>query len=642
MVNGKNMIWIKNSIVKFFTNPRCVFFLGLAIALLATSLEVFRGRCTNYYDYYDATMMFWSGISPYTQEFYGTHCLYFLYSPVYTTVYAPVFLLPWWLGPFVWNIGNYCLFCLAIKMLPEPLAPHRMKIFLFLLSLLLQGIFCYQYNIVVCYIFLFAFTLLEKNKPFWAVLLIMLSATTKVYGAIELALLFCYPKTLRNFGYALLCGAFFIFLPCINPAFENVLGLYGEMYENLASHTVSSNWVGLLFAVGLKPLLLPNYRLVQITVLAVLAVLFFMNYKRWKHFRFRVDALAVLMGYIILFSDSPETHTYIIAISGYLMAFWMQPRRTTFDWVLFWLLFVNFCILPTDVLCPTWLHNYIHDTFSLDVYCMTVAWLRVIWWAVKPGEEFGGETLKVGKTLILLPFCLLLPLTAHAQDKRFTVGGETFVMKQVKGGTFLMGSNEKDAAPDERPVHRVKVKDFYIGETEVTQELWKAVMGKAKAKWRGEHWPMEMISYKKCKEFIAKLNAMTGEHFRLPTEEEWEYAARGGRLSKGYRYAGSNRPEEVGWCMENSIRKSHKPVKSLRPNELGIYDMSGSVWEWCDSNYEDYAPKDRGFFARWLRSHTYVIRGGSYNNEAVFMRVSNRYEFVDWRFEQTIGMRLAL
>ena len=120
----KNMIWIKNSIVKFFTNPRCVFFLGLAIALLATSLEVFRGRCTNYYDYYDATMMFWSGISPYTQEFYGTHCLYFLYSPVYTTVYAPVFLLPWWLGPFVWNIGNYCLFCLAIKMLPEPLAPH--------------------------------------------------------------------------------------------------------------------------------------------------------------------------------------------------------------------------------------------------------------------------------------------------------------------------------------------------------------------------------------------------------------------------------------------------------------------------------------------------------------------------------------
>ena len=237
----KNMIWIKNSIVKFCTNPRCVFFLGLAIALLATSLEVFRGRCTNYYDYYDATMMFWSGISPYTQEFYGTHCLYFLYSPVYTTVYAPVFLLPWWLGPFVWNIGNYCLFCLAIKMLPEPLAPHRMKIFLFLLSLLLQGIFCYQYNIVVCYIFLFAFTLLEKNKPFWAVLLIMLSATTKVYGAIELALLFCYPKTLRNFGYALLCGAFFIFLPCINPAFENVLGLYGEMYENLASHTVSSN-----------------------------------------------------------------------------------------------------------------------------------------------------------------------------------------------------------------------------------------------------------------------------------------------------------------------------------------------------------------------------------------------------------------
>jgi formylglycine-generating enzyme required for sulfatase activity len=586
--------------------------------------------------------MFWSDITPYTIEFAETRGLYYLYTPVFTTIFAPIFLLPQWLGPYVWNIFNYGMLMLAIWTLPAQLAPYRMKMILFLLSLILQTSFCFQYNMVVLYIFLLAFTLLEKNKPFWAVLLIMISATTKIYGVVELALLLCYPKFWRNMGYAVLCGIGLLLLPAVCTGFNRLFELYQENMENLASHHSAVDYVGLLFARGLKPLLLPNYRLVQIGVLVILSALFFWRHERWQNFRFRVQALAVLMGYIILFSDSPETHTYIIALTGYLMAFWLQPKRTKFDWVLFWLLFVNFCILPTDVLCPTWLHNYIHDTFSLDVYCMTVAWLRVIWWAVKPGEEFGGETLKVGKTLILLPLCLLLPLTAHAQDKRFTVGGETFVMKQVKGGTFLMGSNEKDAAPDERPVHRVKVKDFYIGETEVTQELWKAVMGKAKAKWRGEHWPMEMISYKKCKEFIAKLNAMTGEHFRLPTEEEWEYAARGGRLSKGYRYAGSNRPEEVGWCMENSIRKSHKPVKSLRPNELGIYDMSGSVWEWCDSNYEDYAPKDRGFFAKWLHSHTYVIRGGSYNNEAVFMRVSNRYEFVDWRFEQTIGMRLAL
>ena len=381
---------IINGLKWFFSNPKCVFYLGLVIAIVATTLEVTRSRARNFYDFYDATLLFWSGVSSYNVEFVDTTTLFFLYTPVFTTLFTPIFLLPDWLGAYVWNIGNYCLFTLAIWTLPKTFAPYRAKMFLFLLSILLQSIFCFQYNTVVCYIFLFAFTLLEKDKPFWAVFLIMLSATTKIYGGAELALLFCYPKVWRNFGYAILCGVFFLLLPAINPAFDNVFVLYQQMADILTSHHGAADFTGILFARGLKPFLLPNYRIVQLAVLGILAVLFFWRHDRWKDFRFRVQALAIIMGFIILFSDSPETHTYIIALTGYQMAFWLQDKRTNIDWVLYWLLFVNFMILPTDVLCPPKIHNFIHETFWLDVYTCFICWLRIIWWAVGPEIEMKG------------------------------------------------------------------------------------------------------------------------------------------------------------------------------------------------------------------------------------------------------------
>ena len=379
---------IINAIKWFFSNPRCVFWLGMAITLLATFLEMIRSRNTNFFDYHDATMMFWSGLSPYNMEYVETRHIYFLYSPIFSVVFAPIFLLPEWLGPYVWNVFNYCMFTLAIWMLPNQLAPHRLKIFLFLLSTLLQSIFCFQYNTVVCYIFLFAFILLERDKPFFAILLIMFSAMTKVYGIVELALLLCYPKFWRNMIYVLICGIILFLLPAINQSFDNVFILYKQMFDMIANHHSDTDFVGILFARGLKPLLLPNYRIVQIAVIFTLGIFFFLRYKRWQIFQFRVQVLAVLMGYVILFSDSPETHTYIIALTGYQMAFWLQPKHTKFDWVLFWLLLINFGVLPTDVLCPPAIHIYVHETFWLDVYCMLLAWLRVIWWAIKPSYKF--------------------------------------------------------------------------------------------------------------------------------------------------------------------------------------------------------------------------------------------------------------
>ncbi len=175
----------------------------------------------------------------------------------------------------------------------------------------------------------------------------------------------------------------------------------------------------------------------------------------------------------------------------------------------------------------------------------------------------------------------------------YTVGGVTFKMVEVDGGTFMMGAMDGDenALEDEFPVHQVTLSNFYIGQTEVTQELWEAVMGSNPSQNVGNNLPVDYVSWNECQEFITRLNAMTGRNFRLPTESEWEFAARGGNLSKGYLYSGSNNVDEVAWHTNNSGRAS-QPVGTKAPNELGIYDMSGNVQELCYDWYADQYPSE--------------------------------------------------
>lgn len=222
--------------------------------------------------------------------------------------------------------------------------------------------------------------------------------------------------------------------------------------------------------------------------------------------------------------------------------------------------------------------------------------------------------------------------SSSANVETFTVNGVTFEMVKVDGGTFSMGSYSGDR--DEQPVHSETVGTFYIGRTEVTQKLWAAVMGTNPSKFRGENLPIEMVSWFDCQEFVDRLSRITGRIFRLPTEAEWEYAARGGNKSRNYTYSGSNDVYRVAWYEENSSSMTHSVGQKL-DNELGIYDMSGNVWEWCSDNYSDSYSSPRNSSRR-------VFRGGGWYYTAAGCRVAYRSCGSPGDRGSSLGLRLAL
>jgi len=221
-----------------------------------------------------------------------------------------------------------------------------------------------------------------------------------------------------------------------------------------------------------------------------------------------------------------------------------------------------------------------------------------------------------------------------------TTAGLNIKMVAVQGGSFKMGSNDSD---DEKPIHTVTVNDFYIGKYEVTQAQWKAIMGNNPSYFKGNNLPVENVSWNDIQEFIQKLNAKTGKNYRLPTEAEWEYAARGGAKSRGYKYSGSNSLGGVAWYNSNSNSKTHS-VGQKQANELGIYDMSGNVWEWCSDWYDSkYYKKSPAFNPQGPSSGSIrVFRGGSWDYFESFSRVAYRSDFYPGFRYFIIGFRLAL
>ena len=232
---------------------------------------------------------------------------------------------------------------------------------------------------------------------------------------------------------------------------------------------------------------------------------------------------------------------------------------------------------------------------------------------------------------------------ASYSNGTLTVNGIKYNMVWVEGGTFRMGATSEQGSEisDEKPVHSVTLSGYYIGKTEVTQALWQAVMGSNPSYFEGDDLPVEQVSWDDCQEFIRKLNSMTGQNFRLPTEAEWEFACRGGNNSRGYKYSGSNYIDNVAWYDGNSGDKTH-PVATKSPNELGIYDMSGNVWEWCADWYGDYSSGSQTNPKGPYGGSGRVNRGGSWYNFARNCRSSIRIDDYPTYRDDLLGLRLAL
>lgn len=219
-----------------------------------------------------------------------------------------------------------------------------------------------------------------------------------------------------------------------------------------------------------------------------------------------------------------------------------------------------------------------------------------------------------------------------------TVKGISFNMVAISGGTFQMGVDPYGVIES---VHSVTVGDYFIGETEVTQELWVAVMGYNPSKCKGNKYPVENVTWYECQKFIQKLNTLTKMNFRLPTESEWEYAARGGNKSKYYQYSGSNKIDDVAWYGNNSEFKVHH-VKTKLPNELAIYDMSGNVCEWCHDSHDYYKSSALQKSSGTLLGTNSIYRGGGWFNNDRTCSVAFRSQATPDTHYDYLGFRLAL
>lgn len=248
-------------------------------------------------------------------------------------------------------------------------------------------------------------------------------------------------------------------------------------------------------------------------------------------------------------------------------------------------------------------------------------------------------------TLLISHVLGTIDLNAPATET-FNINGVVFKMIAVESGTFIMGATPEqgnDAHEDEYPTHEVTLSSFAIGETEVTQALWLAVMGNNPSDHAGDlNRPVDNVSWNECQTFISILNTITGKHFRLPTEAEWEFAARGGNESLGYKYAGSNTIDNVAWSGNNGDNTTHA-VGTMLPNELGLFDMSGNLWEWVQDWYGNYSSNAQTNPKGPLSGEHRVRRGGSYQPyEGDYFRVSRRFKEAPEHQLNDVGLRLAL
>ena len=296
---------------------------------------------------------------------------------------------------------------------------------------------------------------------------------------------------------------------------------------------------------------------------------------------------------------------------------------------------------PGDINCDGFVN--ISDVTSLIDYLLSGDDSQI---STKNADVNGDDRINISDVTELIDYLLNGGFWPWEYET-FNVKGVKFTMVRVKGGTFMMGATSEqgnDASENEYPIHQVTLSDYMIGQTEVTQQLWVALMGSNPSRFGGHmDRPVENVSWEQCQTFILKLNQLTGMTFRLPTEAEWEFAARGGNRSSGYKYSGSNDFDEVAWCDVSGSdwlnpKYGTHTAASLKPNELRLYDMSGNVWEWCQDKYGAYSAEDQ-INPTGAESGPNVWRGGAWDASASRSRVSCRQRNGASYY---VGLRLAL
>lgn len=291
----------------------------------------------------------------------------------------------------------------------------------------------------------------------------------------------------------------------------------------------------------------------------------------------------------------------------------------------------------------------IGDVTSLIDYLLSGDPSRVVMDAC---DVDGDRNVTIGDVTSLIDYLLTQEWPFEPQPMEITVGTVTFKMIPVQGGTFMMGGRDFDpyVKPWELPVHQVTLSDYYIAETEVTQALWKAVMGtnnnpswfvSANGYTNDFQRPVEKVTYANCLTFINRLNQKTGKTFRLLTEAEWEYAARGGKYDHGYMYPGGDNIDEVAWHGGNSRDITHA-VGTKAPNELGIYDLAGNVGEWTSDYYGLYTEEAQTNPTGPASGDARVVRGGSWDQAWRMNRVTYRHEGFPTSANVNVGFRIAL
>jgi len=388
---GKIKIILLNKILKLTKNKRSIFLIGLSIVFLISLRQAIRSVYRNFQIFSYGSLDFWSDNNPYLNWHHlsvlGKPLDVYLYTPLFSILFTPFAILPGWLGIFCWNLFGYILFYFSVYTLPNKFNISN-KNFIFLISalLLFNTINSIQFNPVVVSLFLFSYTLLEKDHGFWAVLLILLSGFTKVYGIFQLVMLLFYPKFWKNVSYAVFIGIVLLLIPLIHLSPGELVIYYKSWVETIIEHSSTP----LRFHSIYRPIYLIFKSVEKFKIfitLGVFFIIFLLTLTKLKLFKesflHRAQFLGILMSWAILFGFGTELHTYVIAMVGYAI-WYLNTKTNRLDKVLLWLNFTLLCVMPIDLLFPIEWSKIIITQYNTGTIIFFITWSIMVYKTFTP------------------------------------------------------------------------------------------------------------------------------------------------------------------------------------------------------------------------------------------------------------------